>query len=146
VLTIELSQNEKLAGRHFREISNQTLADLNEERPPTYFVLVHWAQYRHLCAARRNISTAMELKEIYKLSPEYVICENRFGDVFALPSSSSVPADSHVVDRIEPGMFAFWYKEGHCRGCGQTGRSKLGICKPAAMRPPIEGRVARRSG
>ncbi len=144
MLTIVLSDYEKMAGRHYREIMNIALEDLNEEKPPTYVVMTHWAQYRHLCAARNMVSTAMALKEVYLLSPEYSICLDGDGHPFTVPSSD-VPNGGSVVETVAGGTFAYFYKEGRCRGCGQTGRSKIGVCKPAAMRPPIEGRVGRGS-
>ena len=144
MLTIVLSDHEKLAGRHYREIKNEALVRLNEESPPTYSVMTHWAQYRHLCSARRGISTALELKEIYEVSPEYAICLDADNHEFAIPSNA-IPSDATLWELIPSGTFAYWYKEGKCRGCGQTGRSKVGVCKPAVMRPPLVGRVGRAS-
>lgn len=39
--------------------------------------------------------------------------------------------------------WAITYREGRCAGCGLTARSKVGRIVEVAVRPPLEGRVAR---
>lgn len=114
-----LSTEEKACGRFFRDQWQFTLAGRNETDPPRYLVPDFIGHFRHLCSARHGRSTALELKEIYVLSPIY---------------------PEHGV---EAGRFGFIYREGRCRGCGQNARSGEGRLVDGRQRPPISGRVAR---
>lgn len=114
-----LSEVEKQIGRQFRREQAHRLDSLNEADPATYEVPHFLGLYRHLCAARDNRSTAMELKEQYVASPIY--------------SHEGVPA----------GRFGFIFREGQCRACGQTARSETGRLVDGWQRPPLTGRVAR---
>lgn len=115
---MSLTAREKQAGRRFRD---QAQADLTASfaDPPTYTVPNVLALYRHSCPGRDGRSTALELKEVYLLSPAY--------------PDLDVPA----------GRFGFIYRKGRCRSCGHTGRSHTGRLVDGWQRPPITGRVNR---
>lgn len=114
-----LSDREKSAGRQFRADCEKALAALNERDPATYEVPFFLGLYRHLCEGKASRSVAMELKERYWVSPIY--------------EEENVPA----------GRFGFLFREGRCRACGQTARSRAGRLVDGWERPPITGRVAR---
>ena len=114
-----LSEAEKAAGREFRSRMREQLDALHVADPPTYLVPDVIALYRHKCPARGMRSTALELKEIYAASPIY--------------PAHDVPA----------GRFGWIYREGRCRGCGQSARSGTGRLVDGWQRPPLSGRVAR---
>lgn len=114
-----LTESEKMAGRAFRDERQAVLVELNRLDPPVFCVPVFIGIYRHLCVARENRSTAIELFERYFLSPKYP----EFG----------VPEE----------RFGFLYREGECRGCGQVARSDTGRLVDALVRPPVTGRVSR---
>jgi hypothetical protein len=114
-----LSPEEKAAGRAFRDEMQVALLRSHTADPPDHVVPNFIALYRHACPRRQGRSTALELKERYIPSPPY--------------PDHGVPA----------GRFAFIYREGVCRGCGQTARSKAGRLTLAEERPPLHGRVAR---
>lgn len=116
---MELTGIEKECGRRFRSESEISLMTLNELHPPSYEVPFFLGIYRHLCKARNNRSTGMELKEQYWVSPIY--------------PDEKVPA----------GRFGYVFREGRCRACGQTARSRVGRVVDGWVRPPITGRVAR---
>lgn len=114
-----LSDREKAAGRIFRSAEEVALVQLNELQPPTYDAPFFIALFRHICTAKGSKSVAMELKEQYVVSPIY--------------PAENVPA----------GRFGYIYREGRCRACGQTARSRTGRLVDGWERPPITGRVAR---
>lgn len=114
-----LTAVEKAAGRTFKENSAAHLLLLNEVAPPDFVVPFFLGLFRHLCAAKDDRSVAMELKERYLVSPIY--------------PDGNVPA----------GRFGYIFREGHCRGCGQTARSGVGRLVDGWERPPLTGRVAR---
>jgi hypothetical protein len=116
---VELTDVEKGVGRRFRSEAELNLFSLNTTDPPTYDVPFFLGIYRHLCPARNNRSTGMELKEQYWVSPIY--------------PDEKVPA----------GRFGYVFREGRCRACGQTARSRVGRVVDGWERPPITGRVAR---
>lgn len=116
---MSLSAHEKAAGRLFRDQAQADLLVSFELDPPDHRVPNFLALYRHSCPARQGRSTALELKEVYVISPAYP--EH---DVLA-------------------GRFGFIFKAGTCRGCGQTARSRAGRLVNAHERPPLHGRVAR---
>lgn len=114
-----LTAEEKTAGRTFRDFRVRLLDQHNADNPPTHVVPDFIALFRHLCSARHGRSTAMELKEIY------------------------VPSPIYPEHGVEAGRFGFIYREGRCRGCGQSARSGEGRIVDGRQRPPISGRVAR---
>jgi hypothetical protein len=114
---MSLTHSEKQVGRQFKLDCEAALNQRNAEEPPTYEVPFFLGIYRHLCSARNNRSTGLELKEQYWVSGDY----------------PGVPA----------GRFGFIFREGRCRACGQTARSWVGRLVDGLDRPPITGRVAR---
>jgi hypothetical protein len=114
---VALTYVEKQAGRLFRQDCEAALNQRNEQDQPTYEVPFFLGIYRHLCSARNNRSTGLELKEQYWVSEQ----------------CPGVPA----------GRFGFIFREGRCRACGQTARSRVGRLVDGWQRPPITGRVAR---
>jgi hypothetical protein len=114
-----LTAVEKAVGRRFRVQAELHLDTLNSESPPTYEVPFFLGIYRHLCDAKSGRSTGIELKEQYLLSPIY--------------PEENVPA----------GRFGFVFRQGRCRACGQTARSRVGRIVDGWERPPLTGRVAR---
>lgn len=114
-----LTDAEKQAGKAFRAVCEDTLADLNQADPPDYVVPFFLAVLRHICSAKKGRSIAIECKERYLISPIY--------------ESEGVPA----------GRFGFVFREGFCRGCGHTARSRVGRVVDGWERPPVTGRVAR---
>lgn len=111
-----LTTEEKTAGRAFRSTMELRLAAMPA---PRYWAPTVISNYRHLCPARDGKSTALELHEIYVLSPIY--------------AEHGVPA----------GRFAYLWREGRCRGCGHVARSSVGRVVEAKKRPPLSGRVTR---
>lgn len=116
---MSLTAIEKQAGRLFRDQAQAKLSARCNTEPPTFTVPHFLAVYRHLCPRRQQVSTALELREQYELSPPY--------------PDLDVPA----------GRFGFLYREGKCRFCGLTARSKAGRLVDGWQRPPIQGRVNR---
>ncbi len=112
-----LTYMEKQVGRQFKADCEAMLNQRNDEAPPTYEVPFFLGIYRHLCSGRNNRSTGLELKEQYWVSEEH----------------PGVPT----------GRFGFIFREGRCRACGQTARSRVGRLVDGLQRPPITGRVAR---
>jgi len=116
---MKLTIPEKEVGRRFRDQAQADLLATFETAPPTYTVPNFIALYRHNCPARNGLSTALELKEMYRASeadPEWGVPAARFG---------------------------FIWREGRCRSCGQTARSRAGRLVDAHQRPPISGRAIR---
>ncbi len=107
-----LSPEEKAAGRRFRDDCQAWLINLVDTTAPTFIVPNFIAIYRHPCPARNHRSTAMELAETYLPSPAF--------------------------DTIPAGRFAFLYRSGRCRHCGQTGMSRAGRLVDAHTRPPLK--------
>jgi len=106
---------------------------LNEAYPPAYSAGTHGANFRHPCLKARQakmtgkgVSTAIDLKERYVTSWEY-------HDVRDL-----VP-----VENEEGAEYAILYREGTCKHCRETARSKVGRVVETATRPPLFGRVSR---
>lgn len=110
-----LTPQEKEAGRAFRDaVQNELLATF-ETDPPTHVVPNFIAMFRHKCSARGGRSSPLELKEVYKFSPAH----------------GPVPAR----------RFGFIYKEGKCRYCGNTARSRAGRLVDAHVRLPLSWRT-----
>lgn len=100
-----LTDEERKTGRAFRDDAAAQLVALNLESPPDYKPLPVSGNYRHNCAARKGVSTAIQLREVYQLD--------------------------------DTGRFCFIYKEGVCKGCGQTARSEIGRLDDAWERGPL---------
>lgn len=136
---MSLTPTEKLAGRAFRAKAQSDLLASIASDPPTHqppnFVRI----FRHICGKSNN-SKAIDLKEVYVKSPAYLVTPD--GKATEL-STIEMTADSMIGEIVPAGRFGFIYKEGHCRPCGQTARSRAGKIVDALERPPIEGRVAR---
>ncbi len=114
-----LTEIEKVAGRMFRDQAQARLTAVNEKDPATYDVPFFIALFRHRCPGNNGKSMAIDLKEQYLQSPIY--------------PEQDVPA----------GRFGYIYREGRCRACGQTARSRSGRIVDGWERPPVSGRVAR---
>lgn len=112
-----LTETERDVGRVFRADCKSFLDELNANNRPNYSAPNFLGLFRHLCSARNNKSTAIELHEYYITSPIY--------------PDAGVPA----------GRFGFIYREGRCRGCGHSARSEIGRLVDAHHRPPLTGRV-----
>ncbi len=110
---------ERDAGRRFRKAAQARLASSFDDDPPDFTVPDVIGQFRHPCPARGGVSTALELKENYTYSPACVDLD--------------VPA----------GRFGFIFREGRCRHCAATARSRPGRLVDGWTRPPTAGRVAR---
>lgn len=139
---MSLTDDEKLAGRCYRDRSQDELTISHETDPPTFAPPPWLRHYRHNCPLRGDRSTSLELKEVYVLSPELWVCY--CSTVEAL--SDSFPHRDCDGGRVlaEKGRLAFIFKEGKC-GCGATARSRVGRLVDAWDRPPITGRVVRGS-
>jgi len=134
-----LTEEEKIAGRRFRESCQQHLLERVEAAPATFIVPNILSVYRHNCSSRGGRSSALNLKEHYTLSPLYIV-----RDGIALLSEEIIdnliaPTDVEVAE----GRFGFIFKEGKCGPCGATAKCRLGRVVDAHARPPVEGRVAR---
>lgn len=116
---MNLSPADKAAGRRFRDRCAAALERSFVDDPPTYVVPVVIALFRHACPRRNNKSTALALREVYQLSP--------------------AEPDTDVC----AGLFAFIHREGRCRFCGQTARSRAFRLVLAGERPPLPGHIAR---
>lgn len=141
---MSLTQPEKVAGRKFRDEEQAKLLATFDVAPPTYVVPNFLSHYRHECPGRNDISTAIELKEQYVLSPEYEVWdEGGVEHVHELGDDTTVLIEGSTV--IPPGRFGFIYKEGKCKSklCGHTARSKAGRLVDSWERPPMAGRVGR---
>ncbi len=108
---VALTDDEKRAGRLFRLLAQNHLVAAFDSHPPDFRVPNFLAVYRHPCPGRQMRSTALELCEVYRLSPV----------------DGAVPA----------GRFGFITREGTCRSCGQTAASRAGRLVDAYVRPPI---------
>lgn len=146
---MSLSPEEKAAGRRFRDDAQAILAATFLTDHPTYSVPNFIGIYRHACAGRTNRSTALELKEIYLPSPAYQV-STRKGQIDQVVREDepfmpfiAVPLEPYQLTRIPAGRFGFIYREGRCRSCGDTARSRAGRLIDGWERPPISGRVAR---
>lgn len=140
-----LTEEEKTAGRLFRDQCQETLDCLNEDDPPAGSVLPFWKVTRHECTG--GASKGITLRERYTPSPAYAVCYcGAYGAV-----SANFPHRDCDGSRVvaADGLFGFRWKEGRCgSGCGQAVRSKTGVFSVAADRPPGNGRadVERQAG
>ncbi len=139
-----LSSTDKLAGRFFRERCATELARSFIDDPPTYTVPVVSGHFRHPCPKRRMRSTALQVDEVYRPSPELdVITAPGFSQVQE-PGTVVIPCTDprlrYTISRVHRGLFAFIYRAGRCRFCGQTARSRDFRLVLAHERPPLHGR------
>jgi hypothetical protein len=145
---MSLSPEEKAAGRRFRDQAQATLLASFDSDPPDHTVPNFLALYRHSCPARQGRSTALELKEIYVSSPAYDVI-TLSGSVLHVAESTDpmLPEtcrhEGVVITFVPASRFGFIYRDGVCRSCRQTARSRAGRLIDAWERPPIQGRVAR---
>lgn len=140
-----LTPTEKIAGRAFRARAQDALTATHQTNPPTHVVPNLLANFRHLCPKRHNISTAMELKEVYVFSPAYLVQGETAQEIAVndLPAELSGQSMEHTLFTVVSARrFGFIYKEGACRGCGQTARSDIGRIVDARERPPLARRGA----
>lgn len=141
-----LTPEEKAAGKRFRDKMQSLLLESFEIDPPVYQVLPFWSSVRHLCEKRNNISTGLELKEIYLQNTTYVVIKEGKDTLVAI-SEDDESFESLSEDEkntiVPAGRFAFIYKMGKCSKCGQTARSKSGRLVDAMERAPLRGKVAR---
>lgn len=114
-----LTEAEKTAGLRFQGQMRSELHLLFETASPDHVMLPYIAVFRHHCAARMNRSTSLEMPEVYITSPAYEdLC-------------------------VPEGRFAFIWREGRCRLCGETAWTQPGRLVDAYERPPLRGRVTR---
>lgn len=113
-----LTREEKQAGRFFKGMAQGVLDERLAAESPTYVIPGCLGVLRHACPQKQNRSTALNLHEIYVISPSV--------------SHWDIPA----------GRFGFIFREGRCRSCGQTALSKDGQIVDGYERPP-QGRVVR---
>jgi len=109
-----LTSEEKVAGRIFRASVTawwQRQWDLNQ---PYYEVPPMLSQYRHVCPAQRGRTLALDLREVYVLSPE--------------------------IREMPAGRLGFVARRGRCVKCKRVAMSKSGRIVDAYERPPV-GRV-----
>lgn len=114
-----LTPVEKKVGRKFKLEQDAHLLSVNVVTPPDFVVPSFLGIFRHLCRARNNKSTAMELKEKYVTSPQY------------------------PEDAVPAGRFGYLFREGQCSFCGRRARSGIGRLVDAYERPPLFGRGTR---
>lgn len=140
-----LTPAEKAAGRRFRDDAQAALLSQSAGHAPTYTVPHFLGLYRHLCPRREGRSTALDLRERYATSPAYDVYIAD-GQALAVAESEGPPpvwATGATHTQVPAGRFGFIYRQGTCRGCGQTARSNEGRLVDGWERPPIQGRVAR---
>lgn len=139
-----LEPEEKAAGRLFKSIAQAELDRTFVTDPPYYPVPTVIAVYRHACPCRDERSSALELREQYRPSPALVV-ETEHGEHTAYLRSSWHVGRAREVDtwQIPEGRFGFIYREGRCRLCDRSARSRVGRLVDAWERPPVQGRVAR---
>ena len=117
----------KPAAFRFRDACAALLADLHVRNPVTHHPPALLALFRHICTGRANTSTAMQMKEGYIQS-----------DV-AIPEFGYSEEDAALLGS----KLAFIIKEGSCRNCSETARSKEGRLVFSKERPPTAGRMVR---
>jgi hypothetical protein len=140
---VPLTKQEKVAGRAFRETQQRALRERCEADPPTYVVPHFLAIFRHLCERRDNVSTALELREVYIASPAYDVYDLADDAWYAFPADAitrtAISAHDHDPQHsvhVPAGRFGFLYRDGRCRRCGRTARSDRGRLV-TSDRPPL---------
>lgn len=137
---------EKAAGRAFRDCAQAALGKAFRTDPPTYEAPHFLGVYRHRCPARAGRSSALGLTEAYLRSPAYEVLGTNGQPWIAVEADRPLVPDGppeEVIGRVPAGRFGFIYREGRCRGCGQTARSKAGRLVDGWERPPIHRRATR---
>lgn len=143
-----LSAETKAAGRVFRAQAQADLDALCATDPPDHTVPNVLAVLRHACPARGNRSSSLELTEIYRYSPGFLVETAGDGTLTvhehhpAADTPADIPADMFVGTQIPAGRFGFIYRTGRCRRCRQTARSPTGRLTDGWGRPPLHGRKA----
>jgi hypothetical protein len=130
---MSLTRSQRMAGQAFLDACQARLPEADILVP----VWVH--HYRHECEARRRLSWTLPLVEHYIRSPEYWVC---YCSAVGL-LGESFPHDDCQGGKVtaEAGLFAYHWRQGRCRGCGVTARSREGALVFAAERPPLLGSV-----
>lgn len=95
-----LTAEEKAAGRVFREAQQAALEALNVSDPTDYTPPNFLSIYRHNCAKRNGVSTALNLHEVYVLSEDgrfaWIFKEGRCGSCHQTArSKTGKVADAH---------------------------------------------------
>lgn len=141
----KLTANEKIAGKRFRAEQQEKLTALMQSEPPTFSMPTFISHQRHECPARNDVSTAIELKEVYEHSPAYFIVEGDENGTYEAQLEEELSVGAEILETIPAGRFGFWYKDGKCRnkGCHATVRSPAGVFVDAYYRPPMANRVSR---
>jgi hypothetical protein len=135
-----LEAEEKAAARLFRDREQAALDQSFVDDPPDYEPPNWIAVYRHGCPARANRSSALELPEVYKASPRLTVESSEAGVHTPYFSSEWRPRDVDLW-QIPQGRFGFIYRQGRCRLCARTARSRKGRLVDAWQRPPLFGRA-----
>lgn len=135
----ELEPEEKVAGRLFRDSAQLDLDQLNAATPARYPVPSFLAVYRHICPGRQELSTALELREVWVPSPRIVVETPLGGTPRAVLYELWRPTDDVDLWHMPAGRFGFIYREGKCRSCQRTARSEKGRFVDGWERPPILG-------
>jgi hypothetical protein len=121
---VTLSPEEKRAGRKFRDDQVSLLKASHETNPPTFIAPSYIRIFRHSCPGNSGASTEIFLREVYNTNPD--MYEDR------------IVGDPRLV--LREGTLAFIYKEGKCKLCGATARSKTGRIVETSERPPLSRR------
>lgn len=133
-----LTETEKEQGRIFRGAAAAYLARLNFDDPPDFKPLPVSGLFRHNCPARRGVSTALQLIEVYMASSTPIEPElPQFLHWACTAMGVEHPEASLDGWSGDDGRFGFRFREGKCKGCSQTARSAVGIFVDALDRPPL---------
>lgn len=136
-----LEPEEKVAGRLFREYASKQLAEEIEYNKPDYIVPPVIGLYRHACDAKDGISTALDLKEVWVPSPRIVVERADDGVLTAFFFAQWVVNTNVDTWAVPDGRFGFVYRQGKCRWCDKTAKSKYGRVVDPYERPPLDGRM-----
>jgi hypothetical protein len=133
-----LTESEKEQGRIFRGAAAAALVRLNYDDPPDFKPLPVSGLFRHNCAGRKGVSTALRLYEVYMVSSTPIPAQ-AFHDVHQAQALMGVAHPDVCVDGWlgDDGRFGFRYREGKCKGCNQAARSSTGIFVDVLDRPPL---------
>ncbi len=135
---MSLSPVERAAGRKFQGACRDALEAALELNPPDATVLPFLSQFRHNCRSRGGRSTALELREFYELSPEYLVVTDECCETQAyLPEDA--PGGVGAVT-VPAGRFGFIVLSGKCSDCELRVHSSSGRLVNAQDRPPLEER------
>lgn len=133
-----LTESEKEQGRIFRGAAAAALVRLNWDDPPDFQPLPVSGLFRHNCAGRKGVSTALRLYEVYMVSSTSIPGQlPQFLHQACILMGVEHPAESLEGWAGDDGRFGFRYKEGKCKGCNQAARSSTGIFVDVLDRPPL---------